>query len=161
MRIRDARAGDLPAINDLYNYYVRDSTATFHEQPTSIEERRAWWAEHESRYPVLVAEEDGQLLGWAVLSEYSGRCGYRFTVEDSIYLQPAACGMGLGRALLTQLLDRGVAADYHSVVAVIAADSEPSIWLHAALGFQEVGRLREVGFKFGRWLDVVFMQRSF
>jgi phosphinothricin acetyltransferase len=159
--IRDARLGDLPAINDIYNYYVSNTTATFHEQPMSIEERRAWWAEHEGKYPVLVAESAGQLLGWAELSCYSGRCAYRFTVEDSIYLQPEACGQGLGRSLLAALLDRGAGADYHSVVAVIGAESEPSIGLHRALGFREVGWLREVGFKFGRWLDVVIMQRRF
>jgi L-amino acid N-acyltransferase YncA len=159
--LRDARPADLPAINDLYNYYVLNSTATFHERPMPIEERRAWWDEHENRYPLLVAEDGDQLLGWAVLSPYSGRCGYRFTVEDSVYLRPEACGKGLGRELLTALLDRGAAAGFHSVVAIIAAESEPSIRLHAGLGFREVGRLHEVGFKFGRWLDVIFMQRRF
>lgn len=158
--IREASLRDLAAINDIFNHYVLNSTATFHEQPLSTEDRLAWWRQHEERFPVLVAEAEDQVLGWAALTPYNGRCGYRFTVEDTIYLRPGACGTGLGRRLLTELLERGRAAGFHSVVAAIAADSAPSLRLHKALGFREVGRLREIGFKFGRWLDVVLVQRS-
>jgi phosphinothricin acetyltransferase len=159
--IREARPADLAAINEIYNHYVLHSAATFHEQPVSTEERLAWWAEHEDRFPVLVAEEGDRLLGWAALSPYTGRCAYRFTVENSIYLRPEACGSGLGKVLLTTLLERGRAAGFHSAVAIAVAEGEASLRLHAAAGFREVGRLREVGYKFGRWLDVVLMQRAF
>ena len=158
---RDARLDDLAAVNDIYNEYVLNSTATLHEQPVSTAERRAWWAEHEGHFRVLVVEADGQVIGWASLSPYVGRCGYRFTVEDSIYLQPRMCGQGLGKALFAAILERGRAGGFHSVVAAIAADQQPSLRLHEAFGFREVGRLVEVGHKFGRWIDVVLMQRSF
>jgi len=159
--IRDAQPGDLEAINAIYNHYVLSSTATFHEQPVSPQDRQTWWREHAGRFPVLVVASAGNVLGWAALSPYSGRCAYRFTVEDAIYLRPDACGRGLGRRLLAELLGRGRDAGLHSAVAIISAESAPSLRLHAALGFTEVGRLREVGLKFGRWIDVVFMQRPF
>ncbi|HUU96109.1 MAG TPA: GNAT family N-acetyltransferase [Phycisphaerae bacterium] len=157
--IRDARPADLDPINDIYNHYVLHSTATFHERPLTADERLAWWREHAERYPVLVLGEGERLLGWACLSPYVGRCGYRFTVEDSVYLRPEACGRGLGRVLLSALLERGRAAGFHSVVAFVVADQPPSLRLHERLGFQRSGRLAEVGHKFGRWLDVVLMQK--
>lgn len=158
--IREARSDDLAAINEIYNHYVLNTTATFHEQLVSAEDRQAWWREHANRFPILVADADDEVLGWAALSPHSGRCAYRLTVEDTIYLRPEACGKGLGHRLLSELLERGRTAGFHSLLAVIGVESEPSIRLHAALGFREVGRLREVGLKFGRWLDVLLMQRG-
>lgn len=157
--IRDALETDLDAINDIYNHYVLNSTSTFHETPLSLEGRRQWWFEHGEKYPVLVAEDGGKVVGWADLSAYSGRCAYRQTVANGIYLRPDACGKGLGRRLLGELLERGRSAGYHSVIAVVAAEQTASVGLHKALGFVEVGQLREVGFKFGRRLDVLFLQR--
>jgi len=159
--IRPARPDDLPAINDIYNHYVVHSTATFDEEPMTESARRAWWQAHAGRYPVLVAACDGEVLGWASLSPYHGRCAYRFTVETSIYLRPEVCGQGLGRRLLSDLLAAGAGGNWHSAVALIEAEQTPSLRVHAALGFCEVGRLREVGYKFGRWLDVILMQRMF
>jgi phosphinothricin acetyltransferase len=158
-RIRDAEVTDLPAINEIYNHYVRRSTATFHEQPVTAAERDEWWRERAGRFPVLVAVRGDNVLGWGDLGPHKSRCAYRFTVENSIYLRPEACGQGIGKALLGELLKRGEAAEFHNVLAVIAADQEPSIRLHARAGYREVGRLREVGHKFNRWLDVIIMQR--
>jgi phosphinothricin acetyltransferase len=158
--IRDASQADLPAINEIYNHYVLHSTATFQERVVSADERRAWWREHAGRLPVLVAEAGAEVIGWAALTPYCGRCAYRFTAEDTVYLRPEACGRGLGRRLLEELLRRGADVGLHSVVAIVSAESAPSLRLHAALGFETVGRLREVGFKCGRWIDVVFMQRA-
>ncbi len=158
VEIRNATPEDLPAINDLYNYYVRHTTATFAEQPVSSDERARWWAAHAERYPVLVAREGPDIIGWASLSPYSGRCGYRNTVENSIYLRPEVCGKGLGKRLLAELLARARTAGYRSVIAAICHESTPSLRLHAAAGYREVGRLSEVGWKFERWLDVVFIQ---
>lgn len=104
-----------------------------------------------------MAELEGRVSGFGALSPYSARPGYRHTVEDSLYVAPDLHGRGIGRALLADLLDRATAAGHHAVIAVIAADQAPSIALHERLGFQHAGLLREVGWKFGRWLDVCYM----
>lgn len=158
IRTRDAAGDDLPAIFAIYEHYVATSTCTYQLEPDSEEGRLRWWHEHAGRYPVLVAEADGVVVAWACLSRHSPRGGYRFTVEDSIYVLPEHQGRGVGRALLAELLDRGRRCGFHVVVAKIEAGQAASLRLHAALGFVEVGRLREVGHKFGRWLDSVYMQ---
>ena len=157
--IRDATVDDLDAINAVYNECVLNTTATFHERPVTRDERLAWWSELEGRFPVLVAESEGKVIGWASLGEYSGRCAYRFTLESSVYLSPAARGRGLGLAIMTELLARVPEGEYHSVLAIASAESEASLRLHDRLGFREIGRLKEVGFKFGRWIDVIITQR--
>ncbi len=157
--IRDATSADLAPINEIYNESVLNSTATFHERPVSEAERLAWWNELSGRFPVLVAESQGRVVGWANLGPHKGRCAYRHTVESSVYLAPEARGAGLGRRIMTELLARVGPGQYHTVLAVISAETPASLRMHERLGFVEVGRLREVGWKFGRWIDVVFMQR--
>ena len=157
--IRDATADDLDAINAVYNECVLNTTATFHERPVSRDERLTWWRELEGRFPVLVAESEGKVIGWANVGEYSGRCAYRFTLTSSVYLSPAARGRGLGLAIMTELLGRIPKGEYHSVLAITSVESEASLRLHKRLGFREIGRMKEVGFKFGRWIDVVITQR--
>lgn len=159
--IRDATVADLDALNAIYNHYVAHSTCTFQEIPATPAERLAWWHEHEGRFPVLAVCAGPELAGWASLSRYSDRCGYRFTVETSIYLKPETHGRGWGKLLLKALLERGRLLGCRGVIAKICAEQTPSLRLHAALGFREVGRLHEVGYKFGRWLDVVLMQYGF
>lgn len=159
-RIRPAQAQDLAAINEIYNHYVATSTATFAEEATDAAERQRWWVEHAERYPVLVVESDAGLVGWASLSPYIRRSAYRFTVEDSIYLRPEARGRGLGRLLLSALLEAGRVAGFRTVLALICTEQLPSVRLHVRLGFREAGRLAGVGYKFGRWLDTVIMQRD-
>lgn len=159
MTIRDASEGDLAAINDIYNHYVDNSTCTYQMEPTTPEERAEWFAEHGVRHPAIVADLDGEVVGWGSLSEFRGRCAYRFTVENSVYVRHDMHRLGIGRALLTELVARAGTLGHHTIVAAISAEQGPSIALHEREGFVEVGHLREVGFKAGQWLDVVYMQR--
>lgn len=160
MTHRPATAADMPAVNDIRNYFVRTSTAIYTEQESSVEERLAWLRDRDPLlHPVIVAEEDGKIVGWASLSPYSEKCGYRTTVEVSVYVLPEYQGRGIGKALLSNLIERGRDAGAHCLIARIDADGLPSIRLHELLGFSEVGRLRDAGRKFDRWLTVVYMQK--
>ena len=158
--IRLATVEDAPAIRDIFNHYVVHSTSTYACEPETLDARLKWFEQHGERYPVTVAERDGQVVGWASLSRYFAREGYRFTAEDSIYVRHDQLRGGVGRALLADLIERARQADHHSLVAIISADQEASIGIHERFGFREVGRLPELGFKFGRWLDVVYLQKT-
>lgn len=157
--IRLATAADLPAISAIYNHFVLRSTCTYQEEPDTPAERSAWFAAHGPEHPAIVAEQDGALVGWASLSRFSQRCAYRYSVENSVYVDYRYHGQGIGRALLAELLRLAQELGYHSVIAVISADQGPSLALHERCGFERVGVLREVGFKFGRWLDAAYMQK--
>ena len=157
--IRLARAEDLGVINDIYNHYVLHSTCTFQEVPEPLEGRLEWFARHGAAQPVTVAELGGQIVGWGALSAYHHRSAWRFTVENSVYVDHRLHRRGIGTAILRDLIERAQALGHHAIIAVIAAEQSASIALHARSGFIEVGRFREVGFKFGRWLDVVYMER--
>ncbi|QEO13464.1 N-acetyltransferase family protein [Agromyces intestinalis] len=161
--IRDAVAADLPSVREIYNYYVANSTVTFDEDTMSLREWKQKFAYlHKLGMPFLVAESPtGQLLGYALVSPWRQKRAYRFTVENSIYLGPAASGKGLGKALLAELIARSKAAGLKEMIAVIADQgAEGSIALHEKFGFTEIGRMGKVGFKFDRWLGTVLMQRS-
>ena len=147
------------AINRIYNFYVLTSTATFEIEPVTLEERLAWLARHDAHYPVLVAESGGAVVGWCSLSPFHPRPGYRHTAEDSVYIDDAWRGRGLGRLLLGAIIEHARLLGYHAVMARIGdADNAASRALHASQGFALVGIEREVGAKFNRWLDVVVMQ---
>ncbi|MFT4210920.1 MAG: GNAT family N-acetyltransferase [Microbacterium sp.] len=161
--IRPAELRDIPDIREIYNYYVTNSVVTFDEKKWSL----AKWREkfdHLAKLdlPFLVAvSPTGHLLGYALVAPWAGKSAYRYTVEDSIYLGHAASGKGLGRALLEALLDACAERGIREVVAVISdKGAEGSIALHTKLGFTEVGRMGRVGFKFGRWLGTVYLQKS-
>ncbi|HWE03864.1 MAG TPA: GNAT family N-acetyltransferase [Tepidisphaeraceae bacterium] len=156
--LRLATEADLPAINSIYNYYVIHSTCTYQTDPATADERSAWFAAHGPQYPVTVAETDGEVIGWGSLSRFHPRAAYRPTVENSVYVRQDRLARGIGRLLLDDLIDRADELGYHSMIAGISADQEPSVKLHARAGFAKVGELREVGRKFERWLDVVYMQ---
>jgi phosphinothricin acetyltransferase len=159
LRIRPAGLADAEAISDIYNHYVRTSTCTFHEVAESPADRQRWLEEHTGSHVVLVAEEEaGTIVGWASLSRFHPRPAFRFTVEDSVYLRDDCRGRGLGGKLLAELMAHAARSGVRTVIAAISADQEASIALHGRFGFVEVGRLRAVGFKFGRWLDLVYMQ---
>ena len=159
MQVRPARPGDAAAISAIYNHYITHSTATFREELETVAERSAWLADHQGGHAVLVAEEtDGSLAGWAALSPFHARSAYRFTAENSIYLRDDRRGRGLGGHLLAALLDHARAHGFHPVLASITAEQEASLRLHHRLGFVETARLRQVGRKFERWLDVVYLQ---
>ncbi|MGD0529551.1 MAG: N-acetyltransferase family protein [Polyangiaceae bacterium] len=159
--VREARIADLEAIDRIYDHYVRTSTCTAQLEPAGMPARTAWFAEHDARHPIVVAEEEpGVVVGWGSLSIYNRRAGYADTVEDSIYVDHEARGRGVGSAILAHLVRRAERLGHRSVVAGITGDQDASIALHAKHGFVEVGRLREVVFKFGRRLDVLYLQRG-
>jgi L-amino acid N-acyltransferase YncA len=161
--IRDAVLADMPAVREIYNYYVANSTVTFDEDTMTLKEWKAKFAYLDKlRMPFLVAQSpSGQLLGYALVSPWKQKRAYRYTVENSIYLGPAAAGKGLGRALLAELIGRSKAAGLKEIIAVIADQgADASIALHEKFGFQEIGRMGRVGFKFDRWLGTVLLQKS-
>lgn len=158
LTIRPVISHDLPAVGDIYNHYVLHSTCTFAEEPENAAYWQDWFAEHSDPFPAVVAVRDGKIVGWGTLSRWNSRCAYRHTVEDSVYVAPDSVGQGIGRAILTELI---VLARHHGHCHVIAqyADHQPaSEALHQAFGFQTVGCLRGVGFKFNRRIDVSIMQ---
>ena len=160
--IRPSRETDVMEIATIYGYHVLHGLASFEEVPPEPDEIASRRRDILSRgLPYLVAERSGRVLGYCYAGPYRTRSAYRFTVEDSIYIDQAEAGRGLGRALLAALLDRCTELGYRQMVAVIGgSDTWPSIRLHAALGFIRVGILPAVGFKFGSWVDIVLMQRA-
>ncbi|MFT7773557.1 GNAT family N-acetyltransferase [Roseateles sp.] len=162
LRIRPSTEADLPAIQAIYSQAVLHGTGTFETEVPGVEEMGRRRQEVLGRQlPWLVAERDGQLLGYAYANYFRPRLAYRFCVEDSIYLSPAAQGQGVGRLLLAELIARCEAAGARQMLAVIGdAANAGSVGVHTALGFEHTGVLKSAGWKFGRWLDVVLMQRT-
>lgn len=160
MLIRDATEADLPAILAIYNDVIATSTAVYTEAPATLEDRRAWLGGRAaSGFPVLVAVEGVSALGFASFGDFRPWPGYRHTVEHSVHVAAPARGQGIGTALVAALLPRAAALGKHVMVAGIDAANEGSIRMHERLGFERAGLLREVGRKFDRWLDLLFMQR--
>ncbi len=157
--LRPATAQDLPAINAIYNHYVLHSTCTYQTVPSTAEEREAWFAQHGEKHPVIVAEEDGLVIGWGSLSKFHPRQAYENSVEDSIYLHPDWQGHGIGSLLLADLIERARALGHHTMLGGIDADQKGSMALHAKFGFVECALFRQVGYKQDRWLDVIWMQK--
>jgi L-amino acid N-acyltransferase YncA len=157
--LRPALPDDAAAIAAIYNLEVATSTATFDLVPRSLEEQRAWLAARSGAFAAIVAVDAGAVIGFASLSPYKERAAYRTTVEDSVYVDRAHHGRGVGRRLLDHVVDVAAASGFHAVMARIEAGGTPSRALHAACGFELVGVEREVGRKFNRWLDVAVMQR--
>lgn len=158
MTIRIATPGDLPAINAIYNHYVVASTCTYQVEPSTEQERRQWYDAHDELHPITVAEVDGQVVAWGSLSRFHPRAAYDRTVEDSVYVHHQWQRKGIGRAILEDLIRRARELGHHTVIAIISADQTASVEIHRALGFREAGHMKDVGFKFGRWLDIVYMQ---
>ena len=160
--IRPVEDRDIPDIREIYNYYVTNSVVTFDERPWTIAQWREKLAHlHKLGMPFLVAEAPtGQILGYALVQPMSTKSAYRFSVENTIYLGQAAAGKGLGRALLEALIAACEEAGIREMVAVISdKGAEASVALHERLGFVEVGRMGRVGFKFGRWLGTIYLQK--
>ncbi len=158
LAIRPAAESDLEAINDIYNHYVLYSTCTYQEDPEPIGHRRQWFRHHDSAHPVIVAEANGQVVGWGSLSVYHARSAFRRTVENSIYVHHEYHRRGAGSLILADLIARARAVGYHAIVAGIDSDQTASVALHSRFEFRHMGRLTQVGFKFGRWLDVIYME---
>lgn len=162
--VRSATSRDIPDMLEIYNYYVSNSTVTFDEDALTLREMRAKFRHvvDELHFPWLVAvSPTGMIFGYSYVTPWKQRSAYRFTVEDSIYLSPAATGKGIGKALLGQLLEQAAAAGIKEVIAVIAdRGAEASIAIHQRFGFTDAGHMGKVGYKFGRWLGTVMMQKS-
>lgn len=160
MNIRSATREDLPGVLEIYNEAVVNTTATYDYEPRTLEQRIAWFEDHvKNNYPVFVAVNDeNRVVGWSSLNRYHDRPGYRFSTENSIYVAADQRGKGIGKRLMPPLIDGARARGLHAILAGIDAQNEVSIKLHAAFGFQPVARFKEVGFKFGRWLDVIYME---
>jgi len=161
MIIRDAVHDDLPAILEIHNDAIRTTTAIWDEHEVELDDRLGWFdARQAAGLPVLVAELDGSVVGFASYGPWRPKTGYRFTVENSVYIHPDHRGRGAANALMPVLIERAEADDVHSIVAGIEASNAASIALHEKFGFRRVALLPEVGFKFGRWLDLAYLQLS-
>jgi phosphinothricin acetyltransferase len=156
--IRAGTFSDCARISEIYNEAVRISTASFALEEESVADREAWFGHHGPLFPIFVYEVDGEVAGWASLSRYQLRGGYRFTVESSIYIASAYHRRGIGLALMERVVESARDLGYHSIIAGITAEQTASVGLHERLGFTKVAHFREVGFKFDRWLDVVQYQ---
>lgn len=159
--VRTASDGDIPAITAIYRHAVLEGTASYEiEPPDESEMRRRFLALVGSGFPYLVAERDGQVLAYAYAGPFRQRPAYRWTVEDSVYVSPEAQGLGLGRMLLEALVGACETRGFRQLLAVIGGAHPASVALHERLGFQHAGRIEGSGFKHGRWLDTVLMQRA-
>ena len=159
--IRASCDDDVAAIAAIYGHHVLHGLASFEEEPPSVEEMAQRRAGVVSRgFPYLVAERAGKVVGYCYAGPYRARIGYRFSVEDSIYIAPDQVGRGVGRTLLAEVIERVTELGYRQMIAVIGgSETVASIRLHAALGFTQIGVFPGIGFKFGRWIDSVYMQR--
>ncbi|WP_149137125.1 GNAT family N-acetyltransferase [Cupriavidus campinensis] len=162
--LRDATPDDVPAIHAIYAHHVEHGRASFEEVIPSVDDMRQRYAEVLKKHlPYIVAERDGEVLGYAYASSYRARSAYRFAIEDSIYIDHRHTGEGLGRALLAELIARCEIGPWRQMVAVVAltasGEGAGSVAVHERLGFRTVGRLESVGLKHGQWIDTVLMQR--
>jgi len=156
--IRPASSADLNDINAIYNYYVVHSTCVWTTQPCSEAERKAWYEEHDRSMPVLVAEQNGRVVGWSALGTFRAAYTAAGVLEDSIYVHPDFHHQRIGSRLLQALIDAARHLGLHSILANISADQTPSIRLHEQFGFQKVAHLHRVGTKFNQWFDAVYLQ---
>jgi len=162
VRVRPASAADLGAVAEIFAHYVGTSVVTFEETPPT----GADWREKLAHIcalglPFMVAEHEGELAGYCYATPWRPKPGYRYSAEDSVYLRPGKTGLGLGRLLLTELIDGCAGAGIRQIIAVIAdTPDQASVGLHRACGFADAGRLTAVGYKHGRWIDTILMQRA-
>jgi phosphinothricin acetyltransferase len=158
--ITDATEADLPGLVEIYNEVVANSTAVYSSEPVTLADRLSWWRGRRAQgYPVLVARDAGVVAGFATFGDFRAWPGYRFTVEHSVHVRADGRSRGMGTALVQALLPRAAAMGKHVMIAGVDAANAAAIRFHERLGFAQSGRLTEVGYKFGRWLDLVFLQR--
>jgi L-amino acid N-acyltransferase YncA len=162
MELRTALPTDVPAIQSIYGHHVLDGLGTFETEPPSVDEMRSRHAQITAAgFPYLIAADDGKIVGYAYANHFRTRAAYRYTVEDSVYVAPAAIGRGVGKALLNELCTRCASQGLRQMLAVIGdTGNAGSIGVHRACGFEHAGVLKAVGRKFDRWVDVVLMQRA-
>ena len=161
IRIADGNEADLPEILAMYNDVIATSTAVYSDVPVTLDDRITWFRTRTGQgYPVLVAHDASRVVGYATFGDFRAWPGYRFTVEHSVHVRADRRGQGIGSQLVEALIPRARALGKHVMVGGIDADNAASIRMHERLGFERTAHLKEVGWKFGRWLDLVFMQRS-
>lgn len=157
--IRTAREEDLAAILDIYNHIILNTAAVYHYQAHTMEMRKAWYDSRiEGGYPVFVAESEGKVVGFSSYGPFRPWPGYKYTVENSVYVADGQRGKGIGPLLMAPLIEHARGKDMHAIIAVIDADNDASVQLHRRFGFEVVGQFRQVGYKFGRWLNLTFME---
>lgn len=162
MLIRDATTADMEAVRSIYNALFETTTIAWTEDEQTADQRAAWFDRQTERgFPVLVADDEGVVVGFAAYGDFRGAgkwLGYRHTVEHTIHIRESHWSAGVGRLLLTELIERARAQQVHAMVGAIDGDNDASVRFHERLGFVEVARMPEVGTKFGRWLDLILMQ---
>lgn len=160
MPVRPCSAQDIPGICNIYNHYIAHTVITFEEAPVSVLDMQKRVDTHTQQFPWLVFEEAGKILGYAYASKWKDRSAYKHTAEVTVYLHPDHCGKGIGGILYRDLFDQLATLNIHVLLACIAIPNTASEKLHEQLGFRQVAHFREVGFKFGRWLDVGYWQKN-
>lgn len=159
--ITQAILDDLPAMTDIYNEAIINTTATFDTETKTVEERMGWFQSHDKEHPILVAKFGEEVVGWATITAWSDRCAYDKTAEESIYIKAGQRGKGLGKKLLKAVLDKGQELGFHTMIARITEGNAGSVYLHELMGFKHIGVMKEVGNKFGKILDVYLMQKIY
>lgn len=157
--LRSANENDLEAILKIVNHAILFTTANYNYEPQSLEEQRLWLEQKQLRgFPVIVAEQDGQVLGFGTYGTFREKMGYQFTVEHSVYVADGYSGKGIGQSLLKKLIHDAANQGFHVMIGAIDADNKGSIVFHEKLGFTNCGVIKQAAFKFERWLDLQFMQ---
>jgi len=159
IKIREAIESDLPQLLNIYNEIILNTTAVYDYEPHSLEMRRQWFdAKKEQGFPIFVAEGSERILGFSSIGPFRAWAAYKYSVENSVYVAAGARGHGVGRLLLAPLIDAARKLNLHTIIAGIDAMNEASLRLHKSFGFEEVADFKQVGWKFGRWLDLKFLQ---
>ena len=158
---RHATINDLDSITEIYNEAILKTVATFDTKTKSLEEQKKWFKDHEPKNPILVADKNGFVVGFASLSKYSTRCAYSDTAEISLYVREGHQKVGIGKKLMESIIKEGNNVGLHTVIARITEGNEKSVYLHKSVGFEHIGIMKEVGYKFGKRLDVYLMQKIY
>ena len=156
--VRDATPHDLPALTAIYRHAVEHTTATMDTSTPTLESQAEWFRHHDEQHPVMVAELNGEVVGWASISAWSDRGGYRDTAEASAYVTPERHGQGIGKALMKELVKRARLIGLHVLVAQVTTTNQISLNMARSIGFEDVGTMREVGYKFGKPVDVLVLE---
>jgi phosphinothricin acetyltransferase len=157
--IRLARETDIPVISDIYNHIILNTTAVYQYVAQPLDMRKAWYdAKMKDGYPVFVAEDEGRVIGFSSYGPFRAWAAYKYTVENSVYVAEGQRGKGIGKLLIQPLIDSAREKGMHAIIAGIDATNDSSVRLHQSFGFKEVAHFKEVGYKFGRWLDLKFLE---
>ena len=157
--IRHAKENDLPQILEIYNDIIKNTTAVYYYEPHTLEMRRKWFMEKQEKgFPVFVADENGIILGMSTIGPFRIPTAYQYTVENTVHVAADARGKGIGKLLMPPIIEAAKQMNMHAIIAGIDAGNEVSLHLHKSFGFEEVAHFKEVGYKFGGWLDLKFLE---